>query len=231
MLEFVDISVGDGSPCACSRCANAVAPRYYSTAQVAEAVTAAVHAEGTAPGPNLALTGPEPFGHPELPALVKACVDAGARRIALETDGAALSAHRNAEGVLRAGVRHLLVRLPDLVTAEGVHAQRIADSVAGVAAYRDAAVALDFAVAVTAIVPVCRHNLARLSETVSRAAALGFDAVRLTKGEGVGSSSAQAIAAACDTGMVNRMWVETDGSLPLPDSHRLHDVTSEADHD
>ena len=41
-------------------------------------------------------------------------------------------------------------------------------------------------------------------------------------------SAAGVVAAACDTGMVNRLWVETDGNLPLPDSHRLHAVAGDS---
>ena len=100
MIDFHPIAVGTGAPCACVRC-GAVPEASYASVAAIEALLAGVPAmadgargETTAgPAYGVALTGPEPFAHPELPALVAACRRAGFSRIAVETDGAALAAH------------------------------------------------------------------------------------------------------------------------------------------
>ncbi|MHB8740873.1 MAG: hypothetical protein ACYC62_06845 [Coriobacteriia bacterium] len=188
--------------------------------EVSASLAALPDAEG------VVLTGPEPFFHPELPALIAACRDAGFSRIALETDAGALAAHGNAAGVLHAGVRHLWVRV--LGADDATHDERIgrpgraAAARVGVAAYRTAALEAACPVVVTAIVPVCRHTLPELPAIVAECGTHGFDAVRLVSAGPLPGSAASVIAAACDTGMVNRTWVATDSALPLPDSHRLH---------
>ncbi|MBN1193543.1 MAG: hypothetical protein JXA36_07650, partial [Coriobacteriia bacterium] len=178
------------------------------------------------PGPNIVLGGPEPFAHPELPAIVAACKEAGVARIAVETDAAALSLSGNAEGALSSGVRHLLVRV---LSGQDEVADRLSGRVGvasaarvGVASYLGGAERLGLTVAVTAVVPVCAHNLDMLPATVADLAARGFHAVRLITGGPLPSAASGIVAAACDTGMVNHLWVCTDGQLPLPPSHRLH---------
>ncbi len=233
MIDFRPIPVGAGVPCRCVRCGAAPEVSYASVAAI-EALLAGMHATAggargeTTAGPayGVALTGPEPFAHPELPALVAACRRTGFSRIAVETDGAALAAHDNAAGVLHAGVRHLWVRVlgADDAAHDGLTGRpgRGAASRLGVATYLEAAAATGVTVAVTAVVPVCRHTLGDLSAIVAACARRGFHAVRLEAAGPVPAQSAPVIAAACDTGMVNRTWVSTDGMLPLPDTHRLH---------
>lgn len=235
MLRFDSIRVGDGEPLHCLHCAQGVPSAYHSAAAIAERIRAATAAWEGHPGPNVVLTGPDPFGHPELPALIAACAEAGAERIALETDGGALGAYRNAEGVFRAGVRHLWLR----VLAAGPlgdelsgHRDLGASVKAGLRTYLDVADRDGAVAAVTALVPVCCHNLAVLPATVAALASWGVHAVRLSSTSApLPSSAAGVIAAACDTGMVNRLWVETDGTLPLPGSHRLHAVRDGACND
>ena len=157
-----------------------------------------------------------------------ACVEEGVQRIALETDGGALSVPANAGGVIRAGVRHLRVRLLDADEVRGDElsglAGRTRDALAGVDTYRTAAAELGVRVLVTALVPVCEHNLDSLSATVLSLASHGLDAARLVPGGELSASAAAIIAAACDTGMVNHLWVEADPALPLPPTHALHAV-------
>jgi len=227
MLRFDSIRVGDGETLHCRRCGQSAPPAYHATAAIAERIRAAAAAWEGHPGPNIVLTGPDPFGHPELPALIAVCGEAGTERIALETDGGALGAYRNAEGVLRAGVTNLRLRalaagpLGDELSG---HRGLDASVRAGLRAYLSAAEHDDAVVAVTALVAVCRHNLAALPATVASLASWGVHAVRLSSAAALPPSAAAVIAAACDTGMVNRVWVDTDGVLPLPDSHRLHAV-------
>ncbi|MHB1476950.1 MAG: hypothetical protein ACYDHQ_08770 [Coriobacteriia bacterium] len=226
MIDLVSIAVGTGGPAGCTRCAPAPDAMYLSVSEISASLAALQGADG------VALTGPEPFSHPELPGVIAACRDAGFSRIALETDAGALAVHGNAPGVLHAGVRQLWVRVfgPD----DSTHDERIgrpgraAAARVGVAAYRAAALETGRDVVVTAIVPVCRHTLPELPAIVAECGARGFDAVRLVSAGPLPGSAATVIAAACDTGMVNRIWVATDGSLPLPDSHRLHGVADGA---
>lgn len=228
MLEFARIAVGDGGPLTCVRCAASARASYHPSADIIAAIEHAAAAWPSTPGPNVCLGGPEPFGHPDLPALVAACARGGAERIALETDAAALSVPANARGVLLSGVRHLFVRLlaadEELGDALCGTPGRTRDAFAGVEAYLAASSAAEITTVVTAIVPVCSHTLTSLPDTVVRAASLGMHAVRLVSSGPVAASAAVMLAAACDTGMVNGVWVEADAVVPLPESHRLHVV-------
>lgn len=220
MIDFASITIGAGVPAGCVHCAQAPGTTYLPLDDIAGPIEAARGADG------IVLTGPEPFSHPELPALIGLCRQTGFVRIALETDGGALAVHGNAAGVLHAGVRHLWVRV--LGADDAAHDDRIgrpgraAAARAGIAAYRAAALEGSRAVVVTAIVPVCRHTLPDLPAIVAGCAGRGFDAVRLISAGPLPASGAALIAAACDTGMVGRVWVSTDGSLPLPDTHLAH---------
>lgn len=231
MLEFVEVAVGEGEPFGCALCAAQAAPEYLPPAEIGASIRDAVTARPQGPGPNIVLGGPEPFGHPELPALVAACVDAGVQRIALETDGAALSVPANALGVLRSGVRHLLVHVLDAEAgngdAMGGRPGRTRDALVGIRAYLAAAEEGGIPVVVTAIIPVCRHNADTLSATIAELASLGVQAVRLMPSADTATPQEALLAAACDTGMVNRLWVEVDPALPLPATHELHGVPCE----
>lgn len=231
MLEFAHIALGTGDGLTCTRCALARAAEYLPTAELAIRIRAAVEGWAGGPGPNIILGGPEPFAHPDLPAIVASAVAAGVERICLETDGGALSVPANASGVLRAGVRHLHVRLlaGDAVLADelsGIRG-RAGDAFAGLTAFLESAEAQAVRVAVTALVPVCQHNLTSLPATVAVLAARGLHAVRFVSAGPLPSGADAVLAAACDTGMVNQLWVEAEPALPLPASHALHVVPGE----
>ena len=231
MLEFVGIAVGSGEALGCARCGDLSLPVYDATGDIVARIRDVAATWKAAPGPNILIDGPEPFAHPELPALIAACVEAGVERVALETDGAALSVPANAVGVLGAGVRHLLIRIldgePERGDSLGGRPGRTHDALSGVKSYLDAAERAGVTVSVTAIVPVCEHNVGTLPETVGRLASAGFHGVRLASTGKLPRSAVVAVAAACDTGMVNRLWVESDGLLPLPETHRLHAVAGQ----
>lgn len=228
MLDFACIPVGSGGPLACWLCAPRAERHYHPVARIVEEIGDATRSCPDATGPNVCLGGAEPFGHPELPQLVTACRREGARRIALETDASALSLPANASGVIVAGVHHLHARLLDVDEAHGDEMTgrpgMIRDALAGIASYIRLAAAASADVVVTLVVPVCAHNLGSLPAIVSRGASLGVHAVRLIAGPALHPSAPSLLSAACDTGMVNGVWVETDELLPMPDSHRLHIV-------
>lgn len=233
MLEFAHVEVAEGTGLACVRCARAAQTRPLPAAGVVERIEAITRAWGAAPGPNLLLEGGEPFDHPELPAIVAACARLGAERIAIETSGALLAAVGLAPAVVDAGVTHLHVRMlaADASAGDALAGREVtAAAEAGVAAFRVAAADAHQPVIVTGVVRVCPHNVALLPATIAALAARGFDAARLVSAGPSGPSTAAYVAAACDTGMVNHLWVEADGVLPLPDSHRLHAVP-EGGHD
>ncbi|MBN2847684.1 MAG: radical SAM protein [Coriobacteriia bacterium] len=230
MIEFVRIEVGEGAPVRCAHCAPPVVAECRTTESILAEISAASAAWGDSPGPNVLLAGSEPFAHPELPALVAACVEEGVERIGLETEGGALAAHGNAAGVLGAGVRHLqvVVIAADDAIADGLTGRpgRMRAVKAGVAAYLDAARDAGVAVVVTAVVPLCRHTLPDLAQTVGLLASWSIHAVRLVPGDDpLHDSASVMIAAACDTGMVNHTWVEVADGVPLPVTHRLHALT------
>jgi MoaA/NifB/PqqE/SkfB family radical SAM enzyme len=229
VLEYALVEVGTGAGLHCAQCGPASAASYFPADEIIARIKSIAGAWVVPPGPNVILGGPEPFAHPELPALVAACVEAGVERVALATDGGALSLPANARGVLQAGVRHLRIRLLDADRGRGDRLNgipgRTRDALAGIAAYLAAAEESGVPVVVTVVVPVCRHNVEALPATVAALARTGAHAVRLTAGASPVDSASAVLAAACDTGMVNQLWVEAAPELSLPETHALHVVT------
>jgi hypothetical protein len=232
VITFAEVSLGAGGDVRCSRCQGAAQPTAY---RGAAAVVADIEATAAR---DLALTGPEPFGHPELHALVSAAVRAGVRRLRLDTDAVALQSPSNAGGVLSAGVRHITFTL--LGGTPGVHdALRggpgsFDAALAGVRTYRRVADEEGVAVSIVAVVPACRHNLHDLPAAVGAAVDAGADSV-LVRFEDAGADLAPALpwfTAACDTGVVNGVWVEVEGVpfclLPGYDLHVSDVVRSRA---
>jgi len=218
MIRFAEVMLGSGGPARCVRCHG---PRedatYLPAAKLATSLRETCGSWEGRPGPNVMLAGPEPFGHPELPRVVGAAMAAGCARLGLDTDGAALQSRQNAAGALSAGVRHLRVRI--LAGAPGSHdalagAPGALDAaVAGLRAFREAADAASASTSIAVLVTVCRHNVHDLPGAVALAVECGADRVELHLDDpGLGlASSAAWIRAACDTGVVNGVWVEVDG--------------------
>lgn len=225
MIRFARISIGEGAAPACLRCAStAPAPSVRSAEDIVAEIREVAEAWTAPVGPNMVLGGFEPFSHPELPALIAAARQAGFSRICLETDGGALAQPVNAHGAFRSGVRHVRVRTlgvgrdaDELAGRPGLSATVLA----GIRAFLDIAAEAGDPVAVAAVIPVCTHNLAMLSTTVFALADAGVQAVSLVGNGAVSGAAAAVVAAACDTGTVNRVWVDVD-DLPVPDSHLDH---------
>lgn len=230
MIRFAEVSLGIGGGVRCSRCHGAPEPAAYRRAEEVSADVATVCSVwNEAPGPNIALTGAEPFGHPELPGIVTAAIGAGCRRLCLETDAIALRSTANAGGSLMAGVRHL--RWPILGGTPGVHDALAGTpgafeaSVAGIRSFRAIAAEEGLDVSITALVPVCRHNVHDLPAVAGAASEAGADRVvlRIEDGGLDLPGSIPWIVAACDTGVVNGVWVEVDGvPFCLIESYDLH---------
>lgn len=215
MIIMRELAIGSGGGVACRRCAGAVAESHRS----ADAIVSDIRrgcADGGSAMQGIVFTGAEPFRHPELPRLVASAISAGCRRLALDTEGVALRSPANAHGVIGAGVRHLRFTL--LGGSPGVHDALIAvpgrleETLAGVRAFRDAA-ADSVPVSVVAVVPVCRHNHRDLPAAVAVAVRAGVDSVliRVEDGGLDLSSLIPWMTSACDTGVVNSVWVEVEG--------------------
>jgi len=187
-----------------------------------------VLADAPHPPFSLLFSGADAFGHPDLPALIAYVVRGGATRVGLETDGRALTVGGNAGGAIHAGVRRFDISLlaADDVAGERLYGRADAAGLAlqGVAECVAAAERAGVNVAVTAAVPVCAHNLDDVARTVAALAAVGVACVRLDARDLPFSAHASAcLVAACDTGMVDGVWVEVLGSPEaLPPSHVLH---------
>ncbi len=213
MLKFQTVRVGSGGPIPCVRCGGSAEPvSHIPAAEVIERIReAAAHQDPT--GFNLILGGTDVFGHRELPALVNAAVREGVARLAVETDGGALAVGGNAGGALHAGVRHVRVTVVDLDRAAS-----------GVTAWIEAAAGVEAHVVATAVIPVCVHNVATLSQSVAALAGAGVAGITLDATDVAPSAAVSAhIVAACDTGTVNGVWVDVSGAEGLlPASHLLH---------
>ena len=230
MIRFIGVAIGEGEAVSCARCAPAAPEASYRPVEdiLADAV-AACEAWDSGTGPNLLLTGAEPFGHPDLPRIVTGTVEAGCVRLAVDTDAVALRSPANAGGALVAGVRH--VRFTLLAGTEGVHDALCGVSGAfdatktGVRSFRAAAEAQGLDVSITAVVPVCRHNVTDLPAAAGAAVECGADRVEVRVNDGSMDIAAALpwITAACDTGVVNGVWVEVEGVpfclLPAYDLH------------
>lgn len=231
MIRFVEIPLGHGEPCVCARCRPNADSRFDSAEVIGARVADAVAAWADGPGPNVYFTGPEPFSHPELPALIAAAAGLGVERIGLRTDAGALSVPGNAEGVLATGVRHLQVVMragsseahDSLVGRTGLFDA----AMAGVSAFVAAAHSSRFSAAVTGLVPVCGHNVAELPAAVVALARCGAVSVEIAVSPEARSVRGFAgwAASAVDTGMVNGVWVHFSGvdqpDVPVSPLHGL----------
>ncbi len=173
--------------------------------------------------------GPDALGHEDIGQIVRTAVASGAERVRVDVDPVGIAAEGAAQDLLDAGVRH--VRVPVLAGTSGSH-----DSLScgpdrdqaikeGIRAFTEAAERSGARVSVTVHIPVCRHNVQDLPAAVMSAAEVGAHAVLAQVADpGLDvANGAPWFAAACDTGMVNAVWVELEG-VPfclLPD-HELH---------
>ncbi len=228
MIRFARVPVGSGGPVSCRECGGEAEPASYApAADVVSQVREVAEAWSGGTGPNVMLAGPEPFEHPALPDIVNGSIEAGIARLGAETDGAALGNPRNASGAIAAGVRH--VRLV-LLGSPGLHDSLTGTpgaceaAQAGARTFVGAAAVHGANVSVTARVPVCPHNIEEVPAAVGVAAGSGCGAVMVSVGPEVDLAvAAPWLTAACDTGVVNAVWVELEG-VPfcmLP-GHEMH---------
>lgn len=217
MLEVVRIDIGSGGLPQCARCGASGVATYRSSIEVIGDIAAVA----AGPGTLLMLGGAEAFGHSALPEIIGAAASAGYRRIGLQTAGGLLAVGGNAAGVLHAGVRHFeIVYVPsDSLPSgpdHGAPLQGVRELVAAASAARTR-------IAVSAVIPACRHCIEALPAAVADLAAAGVGSVSIVaeRGSCTGPRALAAVIAACDTGIVNAVWVEVRG-IELPDGHSMH---------
>lgn len=182
-----------------------------------EDISEAVERWSGGAGPNLTLTGIEPFNHPEIDRIIRAAAKAGTKRLRLETNAAALGTDEVARASLASGVRHL--RLPLLGSTPDSHDMlaggpgRFGATLSGVKAFSRHAAEMSATVHISALIPLCRHNLQDVLDTIPVAAASGASSIVIAVHDAhLDLSTASAwIEAACDTGVVNTAWVEVEG--------------------
>lgn len=225
MLPFARVEVGLPSERRCRLCDPCRAAATWRSVPDVAAELREIVSEWTAPvGPSVVLCGPEPFAHPSLPEIVAAARAAGFERIGVETDAAALAHEEVARGALMAGVRHvraIVFGVGDLGDRMAGAAGASAASLSGIERFTNAASQARLQVAASAIVPVCRHNAEQLHLVVAAAAHAGAAHVVLEAAGSAVDPPEAVVAAACDTGTVNRAWVEVRG-LRVPRSHAMH---------
>lgn len=223
MIAFAELAIGSGGLLNCSRCAGSVQRSPRPLAELAPALVQIAAGWDPGPGPNVVLTGFEPFSHPELPAVISTAIDLGFERVRLSTDAGALGVGGNASGIVAAGVRQLEVVVlgPDAQTHDalagrpGLHASMVAGLGALWSAVEDAG--CDFFLC--GRVPICAHNVDRLAETVASLAGRGAMAVTLDMGgRSLGERGARQLAAAIEIATVNSVavFVPGDSSWDLP---------------
>ena len=217
MLRFANVLLGESGAPRCARCRHVDVETLRDAPDILADIRSATTVSIDGPGPNLSFTGAEPFHHPELFELLDAAVEAGVRRIRLESDAHALVDPETAEAAFRAGVRHLA--FPLLGSTAEMHdsltgvAGSFDTTVAGAKNFMDVALASKTAVHVTVRTPVCRHNLHDTPGIVTLAAKTGARSVALTIDD-VDLALRRAapwLEAACDTGVVYATWVEVEG--------------------
>jgi MoaA/NifB/PqqE/SkfB family radical SAM enzyme len=213
MLAFRDIPLGRGEESACLRCAGS---RPRSSGESIEPEARIDSALDDAPGVGVFFSDVGPLDHPDLSRLAAHAARAGASRIAVRTSGRSLADPGAAARLLESGVRIVEVvflgssgRAHDALTGVQGSFQAAA---AGVGNLRSAADALRVKVAVRGRVPVCRHNVQDLPATVMHLAESGVSSIVLACDPALDvRRSIDWIAAACDTGTVNRVWVAVSG--------------------
>ena len=181
------------------------------------------------PGASVLLGGCEPFSHPELVSIVTQSVAAGVRRLGLHSDAAALTRGENATGAVSSGVRRLDVTF--LGGDESTHDRLIGrpgsftSSIAGMQAFREAGERMVVPVVITGSVPVCRHVVFDIPAIVERFARSGASSVELVFEDPsiADAGMVRTIIAACETGIVNGVWVSVRGLDPAAlGRHDLH---------
>lgn len=213
MLVFCDIPLGGGDEVSCRRCALSVPRPPAGTTEPTARIDSALDAT---PGAGVFFSDVGPLDHSDLLHFVRHAARAGASRIAVRTSGRSVDDPAAAADLLQSGVR--IVEVTFLGSGPQTH-----DALAGTPGAFDAtatgvgnllaaAEELGIRVAVRGRMRVCSHNLQDLPTAVMRLAEMGMSSLLLVCDSALDPRrSADWVAAACDTGTVNRVWVAVSG--------------------
>jgi len=223
-FERVKMSAGGRSCVQCGR----EPVSTLTPASIEEAIASAYEAaKGDALGACIAFAGGEPLADPDLERYVTRARESGFQRIRVETHGGVALQPEAARRLVKAGVRSLcLVMLgADEDAHDGLCGEKGSYAALGSTAAAFLEAGSDIQIALSAEVPVCRHTVRSLPAIVTHAAELGASEVALDIGDPTFDllQAAPWVAAACDTGTVNVVWVQVRG-IPfcmLP-AHGLH---------
>lgn len=194
MLTFKDIALGAGErrDTHCALCAShAQTPADASSVNV-RLEKACASQDGHFDG--VMFTGFEPFAHPQLVGFIAQARQLGAPRIALLTDGGALSSFPNAAGSIEAGVR--IFEIP-LLGAQARGHDRLSQKaglfdalVQGIGNVCSIAEQTSASVMLVARIELCPHNASEILSLCQCAAENNFDAVHLVAANGYELDSA-----------------------------------------
>ena len=226
VFTFREILLGTGGVASCVQCARGAeapseGPREGPRPRAGEEILAEI-AGLPAEVRDVALTGFEPFAHPDLPRLVAAVCERaqklGGGRLMLQTDGGALAVGDNAQGAARAGARVFEIvyhsgdaDADDALTGRpGLARARQA----GIAELRRVAQAEpDLRLMVCGVARLCRHGSrgAALESIAQAAVRDGLDALRIcADGSGAAPDAAQ-LARAAEVLVPAGVWLFGDG--------------------
>lgn len=216
MIDFSRVSIGEGLP-SCTRCAGKGASAFRDTEDVVTELGSR----------DVDLVGADSLTHPDIERIVEQAVSMAADRVRIEVASGIDKA--KALALIHSGVRHVRVAIlggsadaHDALVSERGAFDRVAETVARL---REAGEEAGARMAFSARVPACKHNASELPGAVVAAADMGLDAVAIVTGDMGGEAGGFTpwVAAACDTGIVNTLWVEVEG-LPfcLMPAHALH---------
>lgn len=231
MITLAEVEIGTGGTLPCMECARHHAPESVARPadEVRERLIGVRRRWASGPGPNVSFVGFEPFAHPELPIIIRVAADTGYRAIRLRTDAGALSVPANAEGALAAGVRQIeVVLLADEDRHDELTQRRglFAAAEAGVRVFREAAERAGLTVAITGLVPVCKHNAEHAPFAAARLARWGAVAVHVDA-SAAREADRPYIVAALDTAAANACAGSVsglEGEVPFPWSVRPWDT-------
>lgn len=151
--------------------------------------------------------------------LATAAQEKGVERLRVDVSAEGLK--QDAERLLALGVRHVRFSLLEAATDP----TRSADTIAGARAFAEAASEQGVRIATTAVLPLCRHTIQDAPGAAMIAAEARADSILLLVDDPTLDlcKAAPWVMAACDTGMVNVVWVEVEG-IPFcfMDGYELH---------
>lgn len=217
MLRFHEVRLGAGEEATCRRCASAST---IGSAEPPAGLTAALDTElQTANVAGALLTGTGSLDPGSLAEHASRLAALGVGRIGVRISGGNLTDSTSMRLLLESGVRVIEVVFlgsgPDYHDALVGTPGGFDGAVGAIRSCSEAARELGVKIALRGRIRLCAHNLHDAPAAVMRLAELGVTSIVLECDPRLDvRRSAEWVAAACDTGTVNRVWVAVTG---MPD--------------